>query len=95
LPAHVRDDVDRELVDLLTGDPAWVRRQFDDIVAAEFPTEPPGGDVSPGSAALNEPARGRGPLTSGPPAGRRHQRPAMPPDGHQRSPPQTVVTKGR
>jgi hypothetical protein len=65
VPATLRD-VDRELVDLLSDDPDWVRRRFDAIVATEFPPDPPPAVVPAPSAAPDPPpARcrwcGRGP----------------------------------
>jgi len=77
----------RELVDLLSRDPEWVRRQFEEIVATSFPPEEPPsgprvltGTVGPAPARPVTVPAGRAPDDAHVGAGAGH--------GHrQRSPP--------
>jgi hypothetical protein len=96
VPAQQERVDTRELVDLLSRDPEWVRRQFEEIVATSFPPEDPpsaprvlAGTVGPAPS---------GPVTV-PPGGSR-----APDDAHvgagaghghrQRSPPRRAPRQG-
>ena len=90
MPAQLAPVDTRELVEVLSRDPEWLRRQFDAIVATSFPPagEPPSGPAvtvgtagpAPAAAVTDPAGRSRMPDGADVVTGARH--------GHrQRSPP--------
>ena len=99
MPAQQERVDARELVDLLSRDPEWVRRQFEEIVATSFPPEEPPsgprvltGTVGPGPSGCGPVGTGHGrapdeaDAAAGAGAGHGHRQ-RSPPDVRPRSRP--------